>query len=415
MAAFRANLFLAFVLCFGFLHGIYGTDPEETDDEVISNMKRVKNKIFKDYDKDVRPESHHNHTTSVHFCIVPQYLIELDEKKSLISIESWLVLLWKDKRLSWNSSEFDGITRLSVADHRIWQPDIRVYNAHSSNIDPMKNTPVLVYSSGWVAWVPQATVKAFCDVTTPVGSYPHDPHICNITFGSWTYDGWQIDLNIHERNAMHWDLFSNTNPRWDVDIERSKMFKVEAMNSYYSHINALFTLKRRPPTEMRIVWVFCILVMTLTLSMFCIPSNSAKKITLGASLLIILTLLIIYCAAMTPSPRTPLLAVSFVQSTMIAVTSALFLEIIVINLSCLSGPRKPPDFLVRQLSGSLGDYMCICVPWRQYNLGDKMRLHENTEETNAEPTPQQEWLVIATSLDRILFVVYAVIFAALQA
>lgn len=382
-------------------------------------MKKLKDKLFNStYDKNVRPESHHNHTTDVLWDIYPMYVIELDEEKSLFVLDSWILVVWRDKRLKWNPSDYGGLTSINLPTNYVWQPDILLYNAHSSNVDPTNETHVIVHSNGDVAWFPTATFTVFCDVTRPVGSYPYDTHVCNVTVGSWNHDGWEMNLTVYSE-TLEWDFFFDTNPLWEVDMNKTRLYRVvekyECCVEPYIFIDATFTLKRRFPAQIQVVMVPSILVMVLTLGMFWIPSDSEKKIILGGTLLIILTALTIYCAAMTSSPLAPLFAVSFVQSTMIAVATAVALEVLFVQLCRMKGPRKPPEFLVRQLSGSLGDYMCIWKPWQQSLPEDKVHLHENAEQPkNPEATSQQEWLMVVTACDRVLFVLYIAVFAAIH-
>lgn len=35
---------------------------------------------------------------------------------------------WVDEKLKWNATDYGGLTRLHLADHEIWQPDIVLYN-----------------------------------------------------------------------------------------------------------------------------------------------------------------------------------------------------------------------------------------------------------------------------------------------
>ncbi len=57
----------------------------------------------------------------------------------------------------------------------------------------------LLYSNGEVVWVPHATLRSICPLN--ITTHPYDEQICNLKFGSWTYDGYTYDLQFY--NAVH--------------------------------------------------------------------------------------------------------------------------------------------------------------------------------------------------------------------
>ena len=52
-----------------------------------------------------------------------------DEKKSLITVDSWMRMAWKDSKLSWNPKdykEFNG--SMHFDSDELWKPDVLLYN-----------------------------------------------------------------------------------------------------------------------------------------------------------------------------------------------------------------------------------------------------------------------------------------------
>ena len=54
------------------------------------------------------------------------------------------------------------------------------------------STKATVYSNGLVEWKPPAIYKSSCEID--VEYFPFDEQTCVLKFGSWTYDGFQVDL-----------------------------------------------------------------------------------------------------------------------------------------------------------------------------------------------------------------------------
>lgn len=48
---------------------------------------------------------------------------------------------------------------------------------------------------GDVLWLPAAIFRSTCSVD--IQYFPFDIQICNLKFGSWTYDGWKLDVDFH--------------------------------------------------------------------------------------------------------------------------------------------------------------------------------------------------------------------------
>lgn len=55
-------------------------------------------------------------------------------------------------------------------------------------------TNIICHYNGTVTWVAPSLFRAFCPLD--VLNWPFDTQICELKFGSWTYDGSKIDLRI---------------------------------------------------------------------------------------------------------------------------------------------------------------------------------------------------------------------------
>ena len=53
----------------------------------------------------------------------------------------------------------------------------------------------VITSEGGVMWMPPAIFRSTCPIN--ITYFPFDIQICNMKFGSWTYDGFKLDINFH--------------------------------------------------------------------------------------------------------------------------------------------------------------------------------------------------------------------------
>ena len=62
-------------------------------------------------------------------------------------------------------------------------------------------TKAVLHHSGKVVWNPPAIYKSSCEID--VEFFPFDEQNCFMKFGSWTYDGYMVDLrHINQRGKL---------------------------------------------------------------------------------------------------------------------------------------------------------------------------------------------------------------------
>lgn len=92
--------------------------------------------------------------------------------------------------LRWNTSEYGGVKDLRIPPHRIWKPDVLMYNSADEGFDGTYATNVVVRSNGSCLYVPPGIFKSTCKID--ITWFPFDDQRCEMKFGSWTYDGFQV-------------------------------------------------------------------------------------------------------------------------------------------------------------------------------------------------------------------------------
>lgn len=68
------------------------------------------------------------------------------------------------------------------------------FSAVTTALNHFGSTHCLVYDNGEVLWVPPAQFTVLCQLN--LRYWPFDTQECYMKFGSWTYNGDQIDLTI---------------------------------------------------------------------------------------------------------------------------------------------------------------------------------------------------------------------------
>jgi hypothetical protein len=106
---------------------------------------------------------------------------------------------WSDERLKWDEDEAQ-VSVLRIGPEEAWRPDLVLYNSIDlREVTPCGKTNMILYSSGKVLQVPPCTYQAYCeDLTTKDAPTLNAEHVCELKFGSWTFDGFALDTQIYE-------------------------------------------------------------------------------------------------------------------------------------------------------------------------------------------------------------------------
>ncbi|OXA47522.1 acetylcholine receptor subunit alpha-type acr-16 [Folsomia candida] len=196
-------------------------------------------KLFDTYNKDNYPE---NSTVNVGVSLLD---VGFDSDKDVMNSHVWMRMTWTDDRFSWDESEF-GVNVLRVPAEKVWQPDIALYNGVHNKMD-CYDTNVLVYPSGLVLWVPPCHIQSYCNLTLNHG--PYEEQVCTLKFGSWTFDGYTMGLELYkDKNSTLVDVSYFNNRQYSITqnaaIKEEKKYDC-CVEPYY---DVLFTLgfQRKP-------------------------------------------------------------------------------------------------------------------------------------------------------------------------
>nr|XP_057940827.1 neuronal acetylcholine receptor subunit alpha-7-like isoform X2 [Doryrhamphus excisus] len=231
--------------------------------------------LLRDYNPMERPVANDSHALIVHFSLTLMQVMDVDEKNQILTTNAWLQM-WYDHYLQWNQSEYPGVKNLRFTADQVWTPDILLYNSAHNKFDATFKTNVLVNSSGFCEYLPPGIFISTCNVD--VRWFPFDIQRCELKFGSWTFDGWLLDIQMKEADVSgympngEWDLL-------EVPGSRHEMF-YECCAEPYPDVTFVVTLRRRTLYYALNLLIPCVLLSSMTLLVFLLPANSGEKISL---------------------------------------------------------------------------------------------------------------------------------------
>ncbi|XP_067674797.1 acetylcholine receptor subunit alpha-type acr-16-like [Haliotis asinina] len=173
-------------------------------------------------------------------------LTSLDSKSGDAEIDVWMEFRWTDTRLSWDPTNFNDTRAIRLPASRIWNPDVVLYNGHTSN----RETLTVVDSTGSVMCVPPTTIKTRCYV----GSYKSDGSvICRLKFGSWVYDGFLLNV-VTSLNEVDLSNYNSDGTEWELSeqkVERKVIYYPCCMEPYP---DVSFTLTFKEKRSRNTLW-----------------------------------------------------------------------------------------------------------------------------------------------------------------
>ncbi|XP_063352771.1 neuronal acetylcholine receptor subunit beta-2-like [Pelmatolapia mariae] len=280
------------------------------------------------YNKLIRPAINTSQQVTIYIQVSLAQLINVNEREQIMTTNCWLTQGWNDYRLMWDPEEYEGIKKIRLPSQHIWLPDIVLYNNADGTYEVSFYSNAVVSNNGEVAWLPPAIYKSACKIE--VRDFPFDQQNCTLKFRSWTYDHTEIDLILLSDYASRDDF----KPSGEWDIVSLPGRKNEDPNDIrYLDITYDFIIKRKPLFYTINLIIPCILITSLAILVFYLPSDCGEKMTLCISVLLALTVFLLLISKIVPptSLAVPLIG-KYLMFTMVLVTFSIVTSVCVLNV-----------------------------------------------------------------------------------
>ncbi|XP_066558103.1 neuronal acetylcholine receptor subunit alpha-7 isoform X2 [Amia ocellicauda] len=291
-------------------------------------QRKLYKDLMKNYNPLERPVFNDSHALTVYFTLSLMQIMDVDEKNQVFTTNVWLQLYWSDYYLQWNISDYPGVKNVRFPDGQIWKPDVLLYNSADERFDATFHTNVLVNSSGYCQYLPPGIFKSTCYID--VRWFPFDVQKCDLKFGSWTYGGWSLDLQMLEADVTGYIA----NGEWDlVEVQGRRNEKFyDCCEEPYPDVTFTVIMRRRTLYYGLNLLVPCVLISALALLVFLLPADSGEKISLGITVLLSLTVFMLLVAEIMPatSDSVPLIAQYF-ATTMVIVGLSVIVTVLVLQ------------------------------------------------------------------------------------
>uniref|UniRef100_A0A672P8G9 Neuronal acetylcholine receptor subunit beta-2 n=1 Tax=Sinocyclocheilus grahami TaxID=75366 RepID=A0A672P8G9_SINGR len=227
----------------------------------------------------------------------------------------------------------------------------------------------VVSNTGDIFWLPPAIYKSACAIE--VRNFPFDQQNCTLKFRSWTYDRTELDLVLTSDFASRDDY----TPSGEWDIVSLPGRKNEDPNDLtYLDITYDFVIRRKPLFYTINLIIPCVLITSLAILVFYLPSDCGEKMTLCISVLLALTVFLLLISKIVPptSLAVPLIG-KYLMFTMVLVTFSIVTSVCVLNVHHRSpSTHHMPEWVKRVFLHKLPAFLLMRRPGRS-NVRERFR------------------------------------------
>nr|XP_057919699.1 neuronal acetylcholine receptor subunit alpha-9-II isoform X2 [Doryrhamphus excisus] len=334
--------------------------------------------LMENYSSALRPVEDTDRALNVTLQITLSQIKDMDERNQVLVAYLWIRQRWHDAYLKWNKEDYDGLEIIHIPSNLVWRPDLVLYNKADDALSGPMDTNVKLRYNGEITWDAPAITKSSCVVD--VSYFPFDSQQCNLTFGSWTYNGNQVDIFMGMDSGDLSDFVENVEWECHGMPATKNVIMYGCCSDPYPDITYTVLLQRRSSFYIFNLLLPCFLISFLAPLGFYLPADSGEKVSLGVTVLLALTVFQLMVAeSMPPSESVPLIGKYYI-ATMTMVTASTSLTIFIMNIHFCGAEAKPVPHWAKVL---IIDYMSkiFCV----YEVGENCA-SSSSSSTSSSPS-----------------------------
>ncbi len=432
---------LIFPACFVvFLFGISSAKLSGLEREPASTFEsNLLTLLLANYSKYTRPAVSNIKPVTVNFDVKLGKLVQLDIKQQVMISNTRIMMRWYDPNLKWNRNVFNGTDFINIPNQLIWTPDIMLQNTavrESKSKTDVYKAHVRVRSNGEVMWMSPVTVQASCAIN--LKWFPFDQQTCELTFGSISYTKSKLQIDYFKKNRATADMkakFYYSSGQWDMIkmTQETRDVTFECCKDPFSMLKYTFEWKRLTTYWLLYLVMPCSCLSFLAVFTFFIPAGTGERTGFAITTVLAMSVYLLVISDRMPekSDEAPLIGVLYI--VLFFLMTAVLVSVIV-TTSMAYKITKPPEYLRRFLKthqknkvqtsvlplkpiGSHNEAVDIeasnvelqearfrRISRRSRNLRRTMSTLSYEEEI--EMGNQEEWGIIASHIDNILFWVF---------
>ncbi|CAJ0946905.1 unnamed protein product, partial [Mesorhabditis belari] len=239
-------------------------------------------------------------------------------------------LNWRDPRLTWNETQFGGVTSVLTTSDMIWIADAGISSAKTLDVvSGLATQTVQIYSNGTISMTTPYYAETACPIYANV--FPFDSQNCSIEILSLSLATEWISMEASFLN-LPGQLVGNG--EWDV-VNASAVLFPPGLTEVMQIVTFLIIIKRVPNFYVYVIALPCFILTVLSIiGMFWTPNTKKEQLTklsIGLTSLVSITVLMGMLADAIPKTQVfPLLGIYVVAC--VGITSAACVVIVMYSI-----------------------------------------------------------------------------------
>ena len=348
----------------------------------------------------------------------------LDVTTGKLFTNGYLYISWTDELLTWNTSDFSGLSRFSISPRDIWTPTLS--QAGSSMEIANTFAPAWLYDNGKVDWFIGSLFEGTCILD--VRRFPFDKHECSFFITPAAHDATEIQLKLLSNSSS--TKYLAPHGEWEIidSIIGVVPYTEPISGMTFVAYTQTLTLSRR--------YMFVVVHTSLPYSMmsmlnmmiFVVPLRSGERITFSITILLAFVFFTSEVSEQLPHNSLKLSYVSIAMATLnVATTLGIITSVILCRMD-YENIRPLPDWLKRVTSKYLSyrrkskTAKTTVTPVPEIAINNLNEIKESKHEAMIRerqfPTPEIDdgdvkWTHVANMLDYVFFYINFVLMTAL--
>ena len=356
-------------------------------------------KLFRTYNKYVRPVHHQNTTVEVIIHMAYGFTLDnVDLLKEIAVGNLWLDVSWTDQFLTWNASDYDGVEYISVDSKDVWLPNLMLFSQRGKMymLNHESIGHALIWSDGKVRTYPVHYMDVTFDAN--VYKYPFDVHGCFVQIGSRSYTNNLVSIKWSESSVATINQTGYANGQWEIVNQQLENLTFDDGVYAIDQIRYNFTLKRK--------WLFYVLnimspvAITSSLNILCftLPSDSGERITLCISIYLTLAVFlnVVNSALPETSDEQAILSI-YIGLQFLATTFTIIMTVITLKLYHQQGNSQSNSTLFSRILEKL----CKRKPKYESEITEAATYVKEKEATAT--TQHESWRQLSYTLNVVCF------------
>ncbi|KAL3853560.1 hypothetical protein ACJMK2_017095 [Sinanodonta woodiana] len=305
-----------------------------------NSAERLYSDLLQSYIKGVRPGIELNCSLNVHISLTVRSLLNINNVEETMAVAGYLTMFWRDERLKWNATKYDGLSSLLIDSNLLWTPRFVLTNpAKQFLMFGTFSTEVRVNFDGLMVWSVGDVMETSCKIN--IQSYPFDIQICDISIAPWGY--LEGEVNQTTFYSTQFQNFPLGNGEWDL-IKRTN---VDFVTEGYKASNFTLHYKRKYQFVLINIIAPVVVLNVIIMVVFRIPPNSGERISFSVTVLLSYVVFLTIVMDHIPTTSSPVSFLSVYLMIRMILSACVTIEtVFIVQISDRPSSIPIPDWIV---------------------------------------------------------------------